>query len=533
MTHHHLVAARRRGVHPFTSHSRAPRLALLASSATLAPIALLALPSAAGAHAFGQAFQLPIPIWMMLSGAGLAVGASFVVAGLMVRSGGELPHYPSLRIPALPAHAMSLLVALIGLVWWYGAIIAAFVLGGATPLPTILFWIFIWAGLPIFSVLLGNPWPSLSPFRSTFSLLERLARFLGLDRLDLGLRYPARLARWPAVYLLFAALWSELVLPGAVEPRVIASLMLGYTLIVLIGIACFGRVAWLRNAELFEVLLGWFGRIGPLGRRVVDPNACAGCGERCQPDQCVDCPECAAAAVARERRAELRPWVAGLTEVRRAGWSDAAFILLALAGVTYDGLRGTNVWATASNWAFPYVYPRLDAFKAILVVGSAGLIAVWLAFIVAFLVTAGVTRLLSERAGASGGLGRLVGAYAATLLPIAGGYMIAHYLTLVVQGIVWVPELIRDQLAITEPPVDMIPTAFVWYLSVAAIVLGHVAAIFLAHRIALRDAPARPIRAGVPLAALMITYTVVSLSIIAAPIVAEPGSPVVSALTSD
>ncbi len=48
------------------------------------------------------------------------------------------------------------------------------------------------------------------------------------------------------------------------------------------------------------------------------------------------------------------------------------------------------------------------------------------------------------------------------------------------------------------------------------------AAIALAHRIALRDAPARPVRAGLPLVALMVGYTVLSLWIIAQPITIEP-----------
>jgi hypothetical protein len=506
---------------------------LPASLAALAALCgLSVLPETVAGHALGQAYPLPVPLWMMLGGAGLAVGASFVVAATVVRTGGDLPRYPRLRIPGLPARALGILLALVGLVWWYGAILAAFLVGPATPLPTVLFWIFIWAGLPIFAVVLGNPWPSLSPFRTTFALLDRLARFFGFDRLDLGLPYPQRLGRAPAVFLLFAAIWSELVLPSAIEPGVIGLLMLGYTLIALVGIACFGRVAWLRNAELFEVLLGWFGRIGPVGRRAVDPNACAGCRERCHPDRCVDCPECAAAAVARERRAELRPWVAGLTEVRRAGWSDAAFILLALAGVTYDGLRATSIWVDASNWGFGLVYPAVDPYQAILVVATAGLLVVWLVFIVVFLVGAGITRLLSEGAGARGGLGSLVGAYAATLLPIAGGYMLAHYGTLIIQGIAWVPHLLRDSLTATQPPLDMVPAALVWYGSVVAIVLGHVAAIFLAHRIALRDAPSHPVRAGVPLTALMVAYTVVSLSIIAAPIAAEPGSPPAVSLVS-
>ena len=66
------------------------------------------------------------------------------------------------------------------------------------------------------------------PFRTTFTLLERVARFLGFDRLDVGLLYPAAAARWPAVVLLFAGIWSELVLPGATEAGSVGALMIGY-----------------------------------------------------------------------------------------------------------------------------------------------------------------------------------------------------------------------------------------------------------------------------------------------------------------
>ena len=494
-------------------------LAALAGAA----VGLLAVPAPASAHALGQVFQLPIPLWMYLAGAGIAVGASFIVSAVAIKVSPAAPRYPHLALPALPSRALSWLLAAIGFVWWYGAILGALFIGGETPLPTVLFWIFIWAGVPIASAVFGNPWPSLSPFRTTFALLERLARFGGLDRLDLGLHLPSGVQRWPAVFLLFTGIWSELVLPGATQPDVVAFLLIGYTLLQMMGMTAFGRVAWLRNAELFEVLFGWFGRIGPVGRRVTDPGACAGCSERCNPERCIDCPECAVAADARERRPELRPWFTGLTEVRRGAWSDAAFIILALSGVSYDGLRETNLWAEVTNWFFPYVYPALDAFRAILVIGTLGLLALWVTFFMAFVIVATVTRFLSERARVRGGLGLVVGAYAATLLPIAAGYMIAHYLTLVLQGVVWLPELVRNPITSVAPTLDTLNAGLVWYLSVGAIVVGHIAAIALSHRIALRDAPSRPVRAGVPLALLMIGYTVFSLWIIAQPIVLEPG----------
>lgn len=53
-------------------------------------------------------------------------------------------------------------------------------------------------------------------------------------------------------------------------------------------------------------------------------------------------------------------------------------------------------------------------------------------------------------------------------------------------------------------------------------VLGHVAAVVLAHRRALRDSARRPILAGLPLVASLIGYTVLSLWIIAQPITQEP-----------
>jgi len=59
---------------------------------------------------------------------------------------------------------------------------------------------------------------------------------------------------------------------------------------------------------------------------------------------------------------------------------------------------------------------------------------------------------------------------------------------------------------------------------VIAIVGGHIAGILLAHRLALVDAPTRATVAGLPMVALMIGYTVLSLWIISEPIVVDPGT---------
>jgi hypothetical protein len=474
-------------------------------------------------HALGQSFQLPVPLGLYLTGAGTAVAASFVVTALVARRASERPSYLRLPLPMVIARLTRPDLAVIGLIWWVGAIAGGYVVGGISNLPAVLFWIGIWVGLPIVAVLIGNPWPSLSPFRTLFAITERGAQALGFNQLDAGLRYPSWLARWPAVLVLFCGLWAELVLPAASNALTVANLLVAYTVLALAGMTLFGRVAWLRNAELFELLLGWFGRIGPIGRRSVSRDLCADCEEGCDPDRCIDCPECAVAAGADERRAELRPWFAGLAELRSAGWSDAAFIVLALAGVSFDGLNETVAWGQALNLLFPPFLKTFGPLWAVQAVGTLGLVALWLAFLLVFIIAVVLTRSLGEqRARVARPLGQTVGLYAATLLPIAAGYIIAHYLTLVVAGVLWLPELVIHPVTSVQPNLAWLPVSVVWYMSVGAIVVGHIAAIALAHRIALRDAPARPVRAGLPLVALMVGYTVLSLWIIAQPITIEP-----------
>jgi len=322
------------------------------AAAALVAAGLAVTPEIASAHALGQTFPLPVPLGLYLGAAALTVAASFVVSIFLVGMPRPLPEYRTWPVPVRAAAIGAWVLRLLGLVWWYGAIAVGFVVGGVTPLPAVLFWIFIWVGVPISAILLGNPWPSLSPFRTTHDLLERLVRLVGVKRLDLGLANPAGIARWPATMLLLAFIWLELIFPGRTDAVTLAIILTSYTAMTLVGMTLLGRVAWLREVELFEVLSGWFGRVGPLGRRATRRELCRDCGETCDPTHCVDCPECIAAADGGDIRPEYRPWITGLSEPMRPGWSDAAFILLALAGVTYDGLKETQLGADILNFLF-------------------------------------------------------------------------------------------------------------------------------------------------------------------------------------
>ena len=492
--------------------------------ASLAAVGATLTPTTVLAHALGASFPLPVPLWLYLAGAAVVVAASFVVSVLVVKPPMDPPRYPSWTIPDRIAHFGGIGLRVLGLVWWYGIIATGWLIGGITYVPAVLFWIGIWVGVPVVAALLGNPWPALSPFRTTYDILDALIRRIaGGRRLDLGLPLP-RLGRGPALVLLFAFLVLELVWPDRLNPVSLATVLAVYTGLTLAGMALFGNVSWLRSFELFEIMNGWFGRVGPVGFRTMRRSLCADCSEVCNPDHCVDCAECIAAREQGDQRVELRWWITGLTETTRAGATDAGFILLALAGVTFDGLQETSLGGGVLSTLFPPLAQVFSPLVASYLAPVTMLAGVFGLFVVAFTIAAYLTRLIGEAAGGGESripLGRVAGIYAPTLLPIAAGYLVAHYLTLILQGIAWLPLLLVDPVALA-PLLDMIPTAAIWYWSVGAIVGGHIAAVVLAHRLALRDQAWRPVLAGLPLVVLMIGYTILSLWIIAQPIVIEP-----------
>lgn len=462
-------------------------------------------------HAIGQSYTLPVPLWLYLWGAFAAVGASFI---LVLLSEASLPRNPTGRsVSSGLRRAGTFVGRAIGLLLWFGAMLAALLGLVHEFLPSTVFWVFIWAGLPIFAAAVGNPWPAMSPFRW---LVQTASRLLGRQP-DLGLGYPAVLARWPAVGLLLIGLIVELTIPGSGTAGFVGGLMLAYTLITVAGMSLFGAVTWLRNGEVFEVLFGWFGRVAPIGRRSISTGLCQDCASACDPDACIDCPECVVVGTDRELSLELRRPLAGLAQVRHAGWSDAAFILLALAGVTFDGLQETGPWVALNGAVESTLAAWLPSDVVFTASGPLGLIGLWAGFLGIFAAASAMTRAL---AGVPIRLVNTAGGYAATLLPIAAGYAVAHYLTLLMQGIASMPGMLVNPNAV-EAELDWVPAGFVWYLSVGTIVAGHVAAVLLAHREALRLRARHPALAELPLVALMLGYTVLSLWIIAQPLTAE------------
>jgi hypothetical protein len=115
------------------------------------------------------------------------------------------------------------------------------------------------------------------------------------------------------------------------------------------------------------------------------------------------------------------------------------------------------------------------------------------------------------------------------LIPIALAYHLSHYLSyLLIQGQLLI-TLVSDPFgygwdlfgtATFKPNIAIVNAKFAWVVSVAAIVLGHIIAVYISHVTAVRQLKDRrsALRSQYPMLVLMIAYTMTSLWILAQPI---------------
>ena len=127
----------------------------------------------------------------------------------------------------------------------------------------------IWVGVPFASLLLGDVWRAVSPWRAIGrgAGLGRGARRRRRRACPPPLVYPARLGRWPAAAGVVGFGICELCWGTARDPAPLAVLMLGYVVVMLVGMSLYGVEAWTRNADPLGVYFGLFATLAPLERR--------------------------------------------------------------------------------------------------------------------------------------------------------------------------------------------------------------------------------------------------------------------------
>ncbi len=438
---------------------------------------LAAIPLPALAHGFGQRFDLPLPLWMFMAGAGAAVAVTFL---LLARQRHLQPRAPGQaftllqHIPLAGALATSLRLAVLAL---YLLVLCAGFVGTQNPFKNIapaMVWAVWWVGLAFVSALLGDLWALVNPLDTIYrwTLGERRA----------VLAWPRWAGVWPAALLFFAFVNMELNWEGSEQPASLAAAMLAYSCLSWLGMFLFGRRTWLAHGEVFAVVFGLLARFAP--------------------------------NQVRRGRWQLRPFGAGLLVRAPLGWSHIVLVMLMLASVSLDGLLETQPWLDLQDAvALP---PALLRCAALCILPAV--------FLLAYLA---VCRAIAC-CGGGAALAPTAGWYVLTLVPIAIAYHFAHYLSFLAMAGQYLIPLASDPLNLGW---DLFGTRFyfvrlglvdarmVWYVSLFAIVAGHVAAVWLGHQTALRQFGTRATRSQLPMLALMVAYTLLSLWIIAQPIV--------------
>ncbi|MEX0407055.1 hypothetical protein ABGN05_15425 [Aquibium sp. LZ166] len=362
----------------------------------------------------------------------------------------------------------------------------------SNPLPLVV-WTVLWVGIVLLQGVAGNLWRWINPWYGPWRLFV-LAAGRGTDR---WLDYPKALSLWPAFVGLSLLAWFELIYPAPDDPARLAAVVAVYWAATFVLMVLFGFDRWSRDGEFLTVFMGMISRIGMLATQRLPGSA------------------------------ELRLNLPGarLADQPSLPIAGTAFLLLALASVSFDGLMRTFVWLGLVG-INPLEFPGRSA------VMKANTVGLWTTFCVLgavfLLAVAAGERLAGRRASALEAAGALVW----SIMPIALAYHFSHYLTSLLVNGQYALSAISDPFAnglnlfgtarhhVSAGAVLGAESAWViWNLQATAIIAGHVLAVVSAHLIAWRRHGSARLAtiSQLPLAVLMVAYTVFGLWLLSTP----------------
>jgi hypothetical protein len=418
-----------------------------------------------------------VPRWLFVFGAATALVVSFVALSALWTE----PRFEHrVTRPARPSFIQSVLTDR-AIEWTIRMLMLGFFLvvamasarraGISETIGPIVVYAWFWVGLAVAHAMFGNLWATLSPF-------DTIGRLVGFDVEGTTRPYPPSWGRWPAAILLLGFVWVELVDPFRSIPGHLGILIMAYTLVQIGGMHVFGRRAWLEHGEAFGVYFGLIAAMAPLTRDA-------------------------------EGRVVGRPFLAGLAEVpARPGL--LAVIMIALGSTTFDGLSRSSLWTDATAGLAGVVRIAVFTGGLLAVIG-----VVTLAYVLAMRAAARVV---------GGEWHPLAVRFSHSLVPIVLAYVVAHYFSfLVLEGQLGLVRLSDpfgvgwDLFGTGDWVVNLAllsPTT-IWYVQVAAIVVGHVGGVVLAHdrAIAMFDREAA-VRTQYALLAVMVLFTASGLLIL-------------------
>ena len=360
-------------------------------------------------------------------------------------------------------------------------------------------YIVFWTGLVPLSVVFGDVFRALNPWRAIGRVVAWVAQTAARGPVPAPLAYAERLGHWPAVAGVFAFATLELVASNGDSPESVAIAALVYSAATFLAMALYGVEAWCARGEAFGVYFNLFSRISPLTRRGDEVG--------------------------------LRRPLSGLWEVGSVP-GTVALLAVMVGSVSFDGVKEAPLWTGIAPDLIDFFeglgLSAERAFEAAFLLGLVAAVTLVLGFY-----RLGVAGAHSVGGGLS--TARLAKAFAPSLVPIALAYVAAHYMTQLLYEGQAVVELSTsplgylasnplgaegtDLFGTANEPIDytVIGATTAWYYQVGFVVAGHVAALALAHdkALALYDDARLAVRSQYWMLVVMVGFTSLALWLLA------------------
>ena len=350
------------------------------------------------------------------------------------------------------------------------------------PLPLFI-WTIWFMGMPIIQILFGNIWSFLNPWYGPAKIIFNNKYFFKL---------PKSLTFLPSSigFFLFALLLLVDIAPD--DPDRLAIIISLYWLINFFFIRIFGN-EWLRNSECFTVFYLLLSKMSCLWIK--------------------------------DDRLFLGLFGSQLRTIKFMPAPSVFFLSLILATLSFDGLNETFWWFSVIDVNPLEFYGR----SSVIAENTIGLIIFSLLLLITFSSVIYIGHwLTSEKIKFLD----IIGINSISLLPIAIGYHIAHYLTSFIVNIQYALKVSTDPFSIGADYLNLgtfnVTTSFfntidtvklIWFIQAGSIVTGHILAVLLAHAICENYLKSKKsvLISQFPVSIFMIGYTFLGLWILSSP----------------
>lgn len=444
------------------------------------------LPGMAWAHISEQSFVLLLPTRAYILGGCLSVVVSILVVsfapGRFIEALFRPARLPSRPLPVWLQIAPSLVATLL-----FAGIVLLGIFGPRDPLTNMLplvIWTGGWVILVSFTGVIGNVWPALNPWTGLHRLI------FGAHHATGPLKLPEWVGAWPALVQFMVFFSFSVVDPAPDDPDRLAMIVASYWLFNFIGMSLFGARVWMDRCEGFSVFFGLLSLVAVFRR---GPSV------------------------------GVPGW--GIVDKGPLALSLSVFAVASLGAGSFDGLKET-FWWMARIGVNPLEFPGRTAViwssqiglmvSTVLLVALFGVVT-WAGWMLAH-AGAGTKNRVS--------FGAMFCTYAPAVLPIAVAFHISHFLVSFLINGQYLLAVMGDPFATGANFFGLgqirVTTGFlntpgsvksIWLTQAGVVVFGHILAVLVSHRGALRlfDNRRQAALSQIPLGAFMVLYTLFGL----------------------